>query len=269
MLLNIVRTIKNLRPPSPSSLISALSCPPTGVTAPDTAGLPTALAHLPDPRARRGVRHRLPVVVSAAVCAVVAGYRSYTAIAEWIDDAPAATMLTLGINPDRRPSETMIRRLLQALDPDLLTAAIGDWLNGRGTTTEEPATRQAIAVDGNTLRGSRSSGNTARHVLAACDHDTSVVLASTNVDGKTNEITRFKPLLDQISDLRGTLITVGALHCHRDHVTYLAERGADSILTVKATSPPCTSNWPPCPGEPSRTPPATPAADTAAARSAP
>ncbi|MGW4984417.1 transposase family protein [Streptomyces mirabilis] len=44
-------------------------------------GLPTALAHLPDPRARRGVRHRLPVVVSAAVCAVVAGYRSYTAIA--------------------------------------------------------------------------------------------------------------------------------------------------------------------------------------------
>lgn len=215
------------------------------------------------------MRHRLPVVVSAAVCAVVASYRSYTAIAEWIDDAPAATMLTLGINPDRRPSETMIRRLLQALDPDLLTAAIGDWLNGRGTTTEEPATRQAIAVDGNTLRGSHSSGNTARHVLAACDQDTSVVLASTDVDGKTNEITRFKPLLDQISDLRGTVITVGALHCHRDHVTYLAERGADSILTVKATSPPCTSNWPPCPGEPSRTPPATPAADTAAARSAP
>ncbi|MFE4777306.1 ISAs1 family transposase [Streptomyces sp. NPDC056713] len=131
----------------------------------------------------------------------------------------------------------MIRRLLQALDPDLLTAAIGDWLNGRGTTTEEPATRQAIAVDGNTLRGSRSSGNTARHVLAACDQDTSVVLASTDVDGKTNEITRFKPLLDQISDLRGTVITVGALHCQRDHVTYLAERGADWILTVKGNQP--------------------------------
>jgi predicted transposase YbfD/YdcC len=183
------------------------------------------------------VRHRLPVVVSAAVCAVVAGYRSYTAIAEWIDDVPAATMLALGINPDRRPSETMIRRLLQALDPDLLTAAIGDWLTGRATTTEEPATRQAIAVDGKTLRGSRSSGSTARHVLAACDQDTSVVLASTDVDGKTNEITRFAPLLDQISDLRGTVITVDALHCQRDHVTYLAERGADWILTVKGNQP--------------------------------
>ncbi|MCX4458102.1 hypothetical protein OG585_36820 [Streptomyces sp. NBC_01340] len=50
----------------------------------------------------------------------------------------------------------------------------------------------------------------------------SVVLASTDVDRKTNEITRFAPLLDQISDLRGTVITVDALHCQRDHVTYLA-----------------------------------------------
>lgn len=83
---------------------------------PDTAaGLPAGLAQLPDPRARRGVRHRLPVVVSAAVCAVVASSRSYTAIAEWVDDVPATTALTLGIDPDRRPYETMIRRLLQAL----------------------------------------------------------------------------------------------------------------------------------------------------------
>jgi hypothetical protein len=41
-----------------------------------TAGLPTALATAPDPRARRGIRHRLTVVVTAAICAVVAGYRS-------------------------------------------------------------------------------------------------------------------------------------------------------------------------------------------------
>ncbi|MEU1493493.1 ISAs1 family transposase [Streptomyces sp. NPDC005776] len=118
-----------------------------------------------------------------------------------------------------------------------MTAAIGDWLTGRATTTEESATRQAIAVDGKTLRGSRSSGSPARHVLAACDQDTSVVLASIGVDGKTNEITRFAPLLDWISDLRNTVITVDALHCQRDHVTYLAERGADWILTVKGNQP--------------------------------
>jgi predicted transposase YbfD/YdcC len=223
-------------PALPSSLISSLSCAPA-LTVPETAGgLPAALAELPDPRARRGIRHQLTVVVSAAVCAVVAGYRSYAAIAEWVADAPDTTALALGISPDRRPSEAMIRRLLQALDPQLLTAAIGIWLDGRATAAACSG-RRAIAVDGKSLRGSRTTDTAARHVMAACDQATSVVLASTDVDGKTNEITRFGPLLDQIGDLRDTVITADALHCQREHVTYLAERGAHWILTVKGNQP--------------------------------
>lgn len=201
-----------------------------------TAGLPAALACLPDPRARRGVRHQLTVVVTAAVCAVVAGYRSYTAIAEWVADAPPSTVVAWGMDPSRRPSEAMIRRLLQALDPDLLTAAVSGWLAGR-VATGQPSSRRAVAVDGKTLRGSRSADTAARHVMAALDQTTGVVLASTNVDGKTNEITRLRPLLDQIGDLRETVVTMDALHCQRDHVAYLAERGAHWILTVKANQP--------------------------------
>ncbi|WP_433788678.1 ISAs1 family transposase [Actinoplanes sp. CA-252034] len=221
-------------PALPSSLISSLSCTPA-LTVPETAGgLVAALAELPDPRARRGVRHQLTVVVVAAVCAVIAGCRSYTAIAEWVADVPATTALTLGITPGRRPSEAMIRRLLQALDAQLLTTAITVWLAGRAET---PASRQAIAVDGKTLRGSRTGDSTARHVLAACDQNAGIVLASTDVDGKTNEITRFGPLLDQIGDLRDTVITADAMHCQREHVDYLAERGAHWILTVKGNQP--------------------------------
>jgi predicted transposase YbfD/YdcC len=223
-------------PALPSSLISSLSGAPA-LTVPETAGgLPAALAVLPDPRARRGVRHQLSVVVTAVVCAVVAGYRSYTAIAEWVADVPDATVQALGIAADRRPSEAMIRRLLQALDPDLLTTAISAWLASR-PAADIPAAGRAIAVDGKTLRGSRTAGAAADHVMAACDQATGVVLASTDVDGKTNEITRFGPLLDQISDLRDTVITADAMHCQRDHVTYLAERGAHWILTVKGNQP--------------------------------
>jgi predicted transposase YbfD/YdcC len=167
---------------------------------------------------------------------VVACYRSYTAIAEWIADVPAATAVALGIAPDRRPSEAMIRRLLQALDPDLLTEAVNGWLATR-TMATTPAQRRAIAVDGKSLRGSRTTDTPAQHVLATCDQATGIVLASTDVDDKTNEITRFAPLLDQIGDLRGTVVTADALHCQRDHVDYLAERGAHWILTVKANQP--------------------------------
>ena len=222
-------------PALPSSLISSLSWAPALTVAETAGGLPEVLAGLPDPRARRGVRHQMTVVVTAAVCAVVAGYRSYTAIAEWVADVPAATAVALGMTPDRRPSEAMIRRLLQAMDPHLLTTAISVWLAGPATTTS--TTGRAIAVDGKSLRGSRTTHTPARHVMTACDQTTGVVLASIDVDGKTNEITRFAPLLDQIGDLRDTVITADALHCQREHVTYLAERGAHWILTVKGNQP--------------------------------
>ncbi|MFE0530350.1 transposase [Micromonospora sp. SD19] len=74
--------------------------------------------------------------------------------------------------------------------------------------------------------------------MTACDQATGVVLASIDVDGKTGEITRVAPLLDQISDLRDAVITADALHCQREHVTYLAERGAHWILTVKGQPAP-------------------------------
>jgi predicted transposase YbfD/YdcC len=92
-------------------------------------------------------------------------------------------------------------------------------------------------VDGKTQRGSRSADTAARHVLAACDQATGIVLASTDVHASTNEITRFAPLLDQIDDLRDTVVTVDALHCQREHEAYLAQRGAHWILTVTANQP--------------------------------
>jgi hypothetical protein len=46
------------------------------------------------------------------------------------------------------------------LDADLLTAEIGEWLTTRATTAQAPATKRAIAVDGKSLRGSRSNDTT-------------------------------------------------------------------------------------------------------------
>ncbi|WP_226438628.1 transposase family protein, partial [Rhodococcus yananensis] len=52
----------------------------------DVAQLPellTTLESVPDPRARRGRRYRLPSLITVALCAVSAGARSYYAIADW------------------------------------------------------------------------------------------------------------------------------------------------------------------------------------------
>ena len=90
----------------------------------ERAHLLPALAVVPDPRARRGVRHLLAVILGLAVCAVQAGARSFTAIAEWAADADQGTRDALGIT-GVMPCESTFRRTLQHLDADALDAAAG------------------------------------------------------------------------------------------------------------------------------------------------
>jgi hypothetical protein len=51
------------------------------------ASLMRVLAAVPDPRKRRGVRHRLVAVLVMSVCAVLGGMRSFVAIAQWARDS--------------------------------------------------------------------------------------------------------------------------------------------------------------------------------------
>ena len=149
-----------------------------------------ALAAIPDPRARRGVRHRLAVILGLALCAVLAGARSFTAIAEWAADADQATRDALGVT-GVVPCESTFRRTLQNLDADALDDAAGGWAQQR--TAPVPGTRRVIAVDGKTLRGSGLAGGPGRHLLAALDHAHGVVLGQVDVEAKTNEIPMFAP----------------------------------------------------------------------------
>lgn len=208
---------------------------------PDT-DLLTVLAGVPDPRKARGCRHRLVTVLALSVAAVLAGARSYTAIAEWAQDLPATARLRLGMGR-RTPSESTIRRILQALDLDALDTALAGWLTARLPVTA-PVARSVsarpiarmIAIDGKTARGARRADGSAVHLLGALEHVHGVVLGQTEVDGKSNEITAFAPLLDRV-DLRDTLITADALHTQRGHADYLHERGGHYLWIAKANQP--------------------------------
>jgi hypothetical protein len=121
-------------------------------------GLPGVLARVADPRHRRGVRHRLTGILGLALCAVVAGARSFTAIAEWAADADGQTLHVLGV-AGRVPSESTFRRTLQRLDADAFDDLAGAW--AQQATVPGPGQRRVIAVDGKTLRGSAGGGTPA------------------------------------------------------------------------------------------------------------
>jgi predicted transposase YbfD/YdcC len=230
---------------SPVARLAAYRIPGAEVVPEQRMDLLGCLAALPDPRDRRGLRHDLASVLAVAVCAVLAGAASLSAIGEWAADAPPAVLVSLGIRPDpltgavRAPDEATVRRVLAGIDTDALDAAVGAWLQ-QARPVPPPATSKltwpAVATDGKTLRGSGRPGDQV-HLLAVMNHAGQAVLGQVQVEGKSNEINSFKPLLDGI-DLTGTVVTADAMHTQREHATWLVTvKNAAYICVVKRNQP--------------------------------
>lgn len=198
---------------------------PTRVSA---TGILEALGRVPDPRARRGVRHRLAVILSVALSAVCAGARSFTAIAEWVHDAPAEALGRLGID-GRPPSESTIRRTLARVDAAVLDQIIGVWAWLRTSVIDG---RRVIAVDGKTLRGAKDAAGHLTHLLAALDQGSGVALGQLEVGAKTNEIPLITDLLAAF-DLTDVVVTADALHCQRATAEHIVGSGGHYVFTVK------------------------------------
>jgi len=229
----------------PSSLIAGAAHQlhePAALAPEQCRDLLDSLAQIADPRHRRGRRHTLVTVLAVAVAAVLAGARSLAAIGEWANDAPCQVLAALGVRRDlltgtwRPPGEATVRRVLACIDADALDRAIGAWLAGQQPPPANPL-RLAVAIDGKTLRGSGHHPSPQVHLLAAMDHTSRAVLGQTQVDAKTNEITGFQPLLEDL-DLAGRIITADAMHTQREHADWLVtHKHAAYVLIVKANQP--------------------------------
>jgi len=195
-------------------------------------GLIEKLRTLVDPRQPRGVRHPLVTVVAIAVCAALAGARTFNAVAEWAQDLPREALQRFGSRRWTAPSEPTIRRVLQKLDADRLDMQIGCWLLGQCALQG-----RALSVDGKTLRGAHDAGQAAPHLLSAILHQEGLVVAQRAVGEKTNEIPELPRLLEPLP-LAGAVVTADALHTQKETARYLVEnKRADYVFTVKDNQP--------------------------------
>ena len=204
-----------------------------------------ALAAVPDPRDRRGVRYRLSSLLAVAVCAVLAGAATFAAIADWAADLDPALRLRLGFT-GAIPAGSTVWRFLVRLDDQVLQAVLTGWLRARSSHTPAPAgsprpRRVVIAVDAKVVRGARRPDGRQVHLLSAYDTATGVVLAQVTIAAKTNEIPAFTPLLDQVKNilgsLNGVIVVADALHAQVGHATDLHQRGAHLMVRVKGNQP--------------------------------
>ena len=194
-------------------------------------------AEIPDFRRCRGKRHPLPAMLSLACCAMLCGYRSYSAIAEWGHNYGTSIAQALGFTHNT-PCAATLHTVFRHMDRDTLEAKLGAWAEQVVVSlpTAPSAGEAAIALDGKTLRGSRKQGAPGVHLLAALSHRLGLTLAQQAVDDKTNEITQVETVLRQLV-LKDRVVTMDALLTQRHVAQTIVDEGGDYVMTVKENQP--------------------------------
>ena len=116
-------------------------------------------ADIPDFRRSRGKRHPLYAILALSCCAMLCGYRSYGAIAEWGRNYGTHMAHALGFTHNT-PCAATLCTIFGHVDREAFEAKLGAWADSVvANTPAAPETPEdAMAVDGKTLRGSKKQG---------------------------------------------------------------------------------------------------------------
>lgn len=193
------------------------------------------LGTVPDGRGRQGRLHALPDVLFIMLVGVICGQEDAEAIEDFAEENESWFRQRCSL-PHGIPSQDTFLRVLASMKPEAFEAAFLAWVAELwpATATGE----RHIAIDGKTLRRSfdRASGQSPLHSVAAFVSDTGLVIGSTAVEAKENEIVAIPKLLSLI-DVKGATVTIDAMGCQRTIAQAIHDAGGYYLLQVKANHP--------------------------------
>ena len=201
------------------------------MTKTESRHLITILAEVPDPRNAKGKRHPLCAILALAVLAIMCGYRSYSAIAEWGRTYASDVVKALGFTRAQTPCAATLHNLFKRLDIAQLEGALTQWSVETLESHPVACAPIAVAIDGKTLRGSGKQQATVSHLLSVVSHQLGVTLTQKAVDTKTNEIPISTEILSAF-DVQGKIVTTDALLTQRDFCSKVCALDADYVVPV-------------------------------------
>jgi predicted transposase YbfD/YdcC len=186
-----------------------------------------AFGDIEDPRVVGRSLHKLQDIITIAICAMICGAESWSAV-ELFGETREAWLRQFLELPEGIPSHDTFGRVFGQLDAEAFQSSFNRWVKH---TFRLPA-GEVIAIDGKTVRGSKGDGKAAIHMVSAWAHEAGIVLGQQKTAEKSNEITAIPELLDQLY-IKGCIVTIDAMGCQKKIAQRIIDRGADYVLPVK------------------------------------
>ena len=182
---------------------------------------------IPDHRLNRKKLHSLEEILLVTFCAIVAGCDSWDDI-ELFGKTKLEHLRTYLPFKNGAPRDDTLRRFFRVLDSEKFESCFIHWIRSFQLDLSE----KIIAIDGKTSRRSVDGEERAMHLISAFASEIGVVLGQLKVDGKSNEITAI-PLLLDLLDLKGSIVTIDAMGCQSKIVERIIEQDANYVIGLK------------------------------------
>jgi predicted transposase YbfD/YdcC len=110
------------------------------------------------------------------------------------------------------------------------------WFNKWAQSLSKILPAEIIAIDGKTIKGSKTKQDKACHILNAFAKKQGIIIGVRSIGAKTNEIPEIPKLLDDL-DVKNSTITIDALGCQKEITAKIKEKEADYFIGLKGNQP--------------------------------
>ena len=152
-------------------------------------GILEIMREIPDPRKGNAILHKLDEILTIAILAIICDYTQFTEMElfgieqeEWL-----RSFLTLehGI-----PSHDTFGDVFAAIDPEAFRKGFMEWTE----SIREKISGEIVAIDGKTIRGSKSITENKKpvHIVSAWAAENGLVLGEVATDEKATKLLQFR-----------------------------------------------------------------------------
>lgn len=199
------------------------------------------LSDIPDPREKQGRRHSLTLILLLVFVATLQGSKGLKDASLFGKINQKLFEKLLGATfKHGTPGANTISRILQDIEPDLLTNTFLRFLEILGITN---AIGDVLSFDGKTIRGANGE-DVIRHMLSLFSHASHLAIGQVGVESKESEIAALEQLLEQAAGdgtranlIAGKLLLGDALHTQKKTTELIFKARADYLFVVKKNQP--------------------------------